>query len=71
MKLYEIVSSRRAKEDCFYIYEGVVYAYSKIKTLKHEDRFRRVCSSENYKDKLENDLNNGFHIEIIKQKNKR
>ncbi len=60
----ELISSRQAREDVFYIYNGEVFAYSKIKNLKHKDRFRRVCSTDNYREKLKYDLSNGF-IDII------
>ena len=64
MELYEIVSSRKAKENAFYVYKGIVYAYSKISKIKHQDRFRRVCKADNI-DKLGEDFKNNWTIIYI------
>ena len=64
-ELYELISVRKAREDVLYIYNGTVYAYSKIKRLKHKDRFREICSADNYEEKLADDIQAGWKIQII------
>lgn len=66
-ELYELVNAWKAKEKTFYIYEGVIYQYGKIKDLKHKDRFFRVCKADNWENKLKEDLNNGWNIVNVKE----
>lgn len=65
-EIHELISARKAREDVLYIYNGIVYAYSKLKRLKHKERFREICSSDNYEEKLADDIQAGWKIEIIK-----
>ena len=64
-ELAKLISARKANEKTFYIYKGVVYAYGKIKKLKHEERFRRICKADNYEEKLKDDIKLGMKVEII------
>lgn len=65
-EIHELISARKAKEDVLYIYQGTVYAYGKLKNLKHKERFREICSADNYEEKLADDIQAGWKIEIIK-----
>lgn len=65
-EIHELISARKAQEDVLYIYNGMVYAYSKIKRLKHKDRFREICNDNNYEEKLADDIKAGWKIQIIK-----
>lgn len=64
-EIHELISARKAQEDVLYIYNGMVYAYGKLKRLKHKDRFRIICSADNYKEKLSDDIQAGWKIEIV------
>lgn len=61
-QLHEIVNVKVAKEKTFYVFEGIVYQYGKVKNLKHEDRFFRVCKADNIEVKLAEDLKDGWTI---------
>lgn len=61
----EIISARKADEGTFYLYDGIIYAYGKIKRLKYKERFRRICKAENYEVKLKDDFDAGMKLMII------
>ena len=64
-EIHELISARKAQEDVLYIYNDIVYAYGKLKRLKHKDRFRIICNADNYKEKLADDIQAGWKIEIV------
>lgn len=61
-RIYEIIDARMAKEKTFYIFEGIVYQYGKVKNLQYKDRFFRVCKADNVKTKLDDDLKDGWTL---------
>lgn len=61
-QIYEVLNAWKAKEKTFYIYQGVVYHYGKIKHIKHQHRFFRVCKAENYQVKLKENIAEGWKV---------
>lgn len=69
MAIHEKINVRKANKQegkTVYLYNNKIYAYSNLKNLKYEDRWRVVMNNtENYKEKLKEDIADGLIIEVI------